>query len=111
MNHVPRLDGPRFGPANGGAPRHLVVLLHGWGADGNDLIGLAPPMSQLLPDAEFLSPHGPEACDANPMGRQWFPLSDMSPRTMRRGVESVAPRPCPRSGGTAARAAWPLRPR
>ena len=38
-----KLDGPSFGPHAGGAPGHLVILLHGYGADGNDLIGLAPP--------------------------------------------------------------------
>ncbi|MCP4330247.1 MAG: alpha/beta fold hydrolase [Alphaproteobacteria bacterium] len=91
MPDSPALDGPGFGPASGGAPRQLVVLLHGWGADGNDLIGLAPPMSRFLPDAEFLSPNGPEPCDANPMGRQWFPLSDMSPDEMLRGAKGVAP--------------------
>jgi phospholipase/carboxylesterase len=72
------LSGPRFGPAAGGAPRQLVILLHGWGADGNDLIGLAPPLSQVLPHAEFLSPDAPFPCDAG-MGRQWFSLGDRSP--------------------------------
>ncbi|MCW5770573.1 MAG: alpha/beta fold hydrolase [Rhodospirillaceae bacterium] len=72
------LTGPRFGPASGGAPRQLVVLLHGWGADGNDLIGLAPPLSQILPHAEFLSPDAPYPCEAG-FGRQWFSLGDRSP--------------------------------
>lgn len=86
-----KLDGPRFGPAAGGAARQLVVLLHGWGADGNDLIGLAPYMARLLPHAAFVSPHGPEPCDANPMGRQWFSLNDRSASQMRLGAETVAP--------------------
>jgi len=87
----PKLDGPTFGPARGGAPDSLVVLLHGWGADGNDLIGLAPPLSQRLPGALFLSPNGPEPCDANPMGRQWFALTDRGPAQMRAGADAVAP--------------------
>jgi phospholipase/carboxylesterase len=53
------LDGPRLGPAAGGKPRRLVLLLHGVGADGNDLIGLAPYFAQALPDAAFVSPDGP----------------------------------------------------
>ena len=52
------LEGPSFGPAAGGRPRSLVVLLHGLGADGNDLIQLAPYWADLLPGTEFLSPHG-----------------------------------------------------
>jgi phospholipase/carboxylesterase len=78
MNFAPALSGPRFGPAKGGAPRQLVVLLHGWGADGNDLIGLAPALAPVLPEAEFLSPDGPFPCDAG-FGRQWFSLGDRAP--------------------------------
>jgi phospholipase/carboxylesterase len=91
MPEHPKLDGPHFGPAVGGAPSHLVILLHGWGADGNDLIGLAPYMARYLPDAEFVAPHGPEPCDANPMGRQWFGLTDRTPRRMLTGAQAVAP--------------------
>ncbi len=79
MNFATALEGPRFGPARGGTPKQLVVLLHGWGADGNDLIGLAPALAPVLPEAEFLSPDGPFACDAG-FGRQWFSLGDRSPQ-------------------------------
>ena len=78
MNFATALDGPRFGPARGGQPKQLVVLLHGWGADGHDLIGLAPALAPVLPEAEFLSPDGPFECDAG-FGRQWFSLGDRSP--------------------------------
>jgi phospholipase/carboxylesterase len=78
MNFPEPLSGPRFGPARGGQPKQLVVLLHGWGADGNDLIGLAPALAPVLPEAEFLSPDGPFPCDAG-FGRQWFSLGDRSP--------------------------------
>ncbi len=70
---LPQLTGPSFGPAAGGAPKQLVILLHGYGANGDDLIGLAPPLAQVLPNAEFLSPNAPYPCAANPFGGfQWF---------------------------------------
>jgi phospholipase/carboxylesterase len=68
------LAGPAFGPANGGAAEWLVVLLHGVGANGNDLIGLAPVFGQMVPAARVLAPDGPEPCDMAPFGRQWFSL-------------------------------------
>src|SRR3546814_9373343 len=57
------LDGPRLDPADGGAAKALVVMLHGVGADGNDLIGIAPLWAQLLPGVAFVSPNAPEPCD------------------------------------------------
>lgn len=79
------LDGPRL-PAARGDAKELVILLHGLGADGNDLIGLAEHWVDLLPDAEFVSPHAPEACDMAPMGRQWFSLRDRSPESVLAGA-------------------------
>ena len=74
---VPRpLTGPAFGPADAGRAEWLVVLLHGLGADGNDLIGLAPVFGQFVPSARVLAPDAPEACDMAPFGRQWFSLQD-----------------------------------
>lgn len=84
------LSGPEFGPAAGGAPEQIVVLLHGWGADGNDLIGLAPVWSQVLPNALFVSPHGPQVCDVG-MGRQWFSLDDRRPEALLAGAQAAAP--------------------
>jgi phospholipase/carboxylesterase len=72
MRDLIDLSGPSFGPAAGGKPRHLVILLHGYGADGNDLLGLAPHWSRLLPDTQFIAPHAPFPCEAAPFGRQWF---------------------------------------
>ena len=54
------IDGPRWGPAEGGKPRKLVVLLHGLGADGFDLIDLAPDWGKAVPNALFVAPHAPE---------------------------------------------------
>ncbi|MGB1035735.1 MAG: alpha/beta hydrolase [Candidatus Puniceispirillales bacterium] len=56
------------------SPQQLIVLLHGWGADGSDLIDLAPHLSARFPHAVICAPDGPEPCTANPMGRQWFDL-------------------------------------
>lgn len=91
-----RLDGPRFGPAAGGGgggrpPRQLVVLLHGVGADGADLIALAPVWAEVLPDAAFVAPDAPSPCDMAPFGRQWFSLADRDPARMAEGVRGVAP--------------------
>ena len=85
------IDGPRLPPASGGVPRQLVVFLHGYGADGNDLIGLGREWARLLPHAAFVSPHAPEACGAAPMGRQWFDLTLRDPGEMVRGVSRAAP--------------------
>ena len=68
------LEGPR-GEAKSGEAKSLVILLHGYGADGNDLIGLAGPMASALADTEFVSPNAPEPCAAAPSGRQWFPIT------------------------------------
>lgn len=86
-----RLSGPSRPPATGGKPRRLVILLHGLGADGNDLIGLAPYWARLLPDAEFVSPNAPFPCDMAPSGYQWFSAQDRSPPAVLAGVRAAAP--------------------
>jgi phospholipase/carboxylesterase len=85
------LDGPRLPPAAGGAPRQLVVFLHGYGADGNDLIGLGREWARLLPHAAFVSPHAPEPCAGAPMGRQWFNLTFRQAGELVTGVKHAAP--------------------
>ena len=71
MPEIPTLDGPRRAPASGGAPDSLVILLHGIGADGRDLIGLAPDLADVLPGTAFVSPDAPFRCDFAPFGYQW----------------------------------------
>jgi phospholipase/carboxylesterase len=85
------LSGPSQPPASGGAPRQLVILLHGLGADGNDLIGLASYWTRLLPDAEFVSPNAPFPCDMAPYGFQWFSARDQSREARLAGVRAAAP--------------------
>src|ERR1700745_3060187 len=88
---MPCLSGPSRPPASGGKPRRLVILLHGLGADGNDLIGLAPYWARLLPNGEFVSPNAPFPCDTVPYGYQWFSSQDRSPEAVLGGVRAAAP--------------------
>ena len=90
-SQFPLLDGPRLAPASGGPARQLIILMHGVGADGNDLIGLAPHIAEALPDAAFVSPHAPFPYDMAPFGRQWFSLIDRSPSRLLDGVRIAAP--------------------
>ncbi|MCP3969335.1 MAG: prolyl oligopeptidase family serine peptidase [Rhodobacteraceae bacterium] len=60
--------------AASGTTKSVVVFLHGYGADGADLLGLADPLAEHLPDTVFLAPNAPERCVNNPMGYQWFPV-------------------------------------
>ena len=57
-----------------GRATSLVILLHGYGADGNDLLGLADPLGAHLLGTAFVAPDAPEPCAGNPFGRQWFPI-------------------------------------
>lgn len=84
------IDGPRIQPKSGQA-KQLVVFLHGYGADGNDLIELGRQWRQLLPDAAFVSPHAPERCALSPAGRQWFPLTMRDPDERWRGAIAARP--------------------
>lgn len=84
------LDGPRLGPASGGSADSLVVLVHGYGADGRDLFDLAPIWARDVPGAAFVAPHAPFVCADSPMGRQWFPLWDRSEGQLVAGVQEAA---------------------
>ena len=84
------LDGPRLEPKSGPA-RRLVVFLHGYGADGNDLIDIGRAWQPLLPDAAFVSPHAPEPCGQAPVGRQWFELTFRNPNERWVGANKAAP--------------------
>jgi phospholipase/carboxylesterase len=84
------LDGPRL-PPQSGAPQQLVVFLHGYGADGNDLIAIGRAWQEYLPHAAFASPHAPEPCGQAPSGRQWFPLTFRDPNERWLGVKKAAP--------------------
>ena len=83
------LNGPTLPPVRGPAT-HLVVLVHGYGADGQDLLGLAPHWQSLLPTAAFAAPNAPMRIPGGP-GYQWFPISRIDPHEMRKGVEAAGP--------------------
>jgi phospholipase/carboxylesterase len=84
------LDGPRLAPRSGKA-KHLVVFLHGYGADGNDLIEIGRAWQNLLPSAAFVSPHAPHPCGQAPSGREWFPLTFRNVEERWTGVTMAAP--------------------
>ena len=84
------LDGPRL-DVRGGQAKRLVVFLHGYGADGNDLIEIGKAWQPLLPDTAFVSPHAPEPCGQAPTGRQWFNLTFRTPNERWDGSRKAAP--------------------
>jgi phospholipase/carboxylesterase len=85
------LTGPRLAPRSRGPARSLVIFLHGFGADGNDLIELGRAWQPLLPDTAFVSPHAPERCAQAATGRQWFSLTFRDPNERWTGVNKAAP--------------------
>lgn len=84
------LDGPRIA-ARSRQARQLVVFLHGYGADGKDLIEIGRQWQAWLPDAEFVAPHAPDRCAQSPAGRQWFALSTRGDGERWDGVNQAAP--------------------
>ncbi|MEM8838621.1 MAG: phospholipase, partial [Pseudomonadota bacterium] len=95
MPHAP-LDGPRH-EASSGTTKSLVILTHGYGASGHDLIELGKQLAPAFPNTTFVAPNAPEPCAIAPEGYQWFPLSPNPPGSFRPpeeyygGVESAAP--------------------
>jgi len=84
------LADPSWGPASKGVARQLIVLCHGVGADGHDMIDLAPYWGRALPDAVFVAPDAPEPFDMAPAGRQWFSIGDLDPAKLGSGVRRAA---------------------
>ena len=87
---IGNIDGPRMPPAAGGKPTSLVILLHGYGSNGADLISLAPYWAKLLPNTQFVSPNAPEPVAMAPGGYQWFPVARLDPREAEQGVTRAA---------------------
>ena len=84
------LSGQRLAPLQGPAT-NLVVLVHGYGADGNDLISLAGHWEALLPTTEFVAPNAPDRVPGAPSGFQWFGLTRMDPNELAKGVAAAGP--------------------
>lgn len=86
-----KLNGPFKLPNNNQKPDKLVIFLHGVGADGYDLIGLAPEIEQVLPNAVFLSPNAPFPYDEFPAGYQWFSLRDRNEDVLYQEIQATLP--------------------
>lgn len=80
------------GPAGGGRPEQLVMLIHGYGANAQDLIDLADLFAPHLPDAHFIAPNAPDACEIAPIGLQWFSLTDDTLHQRWLGTNAAAPK-------------------
>ncbi len=77
-------------PLSNGAPKQIVVFLHGYGSNGQDLISLAPYFANALPDAVFVSPDAPYPCEVG-MGYQWFSLAEYTPVKLLEGAQQAHP--------------------
>lgn len=84
-------NGASLKPLSGGAPKQIIMLLHGFGSSGSDMIALAPHWQDVLPDALFLAPHAPQRCAMMASGYQWWGLSGLAPSALAAGAASAAP--------------------
>jgi phospholipase/carboxylesterase len=84
------IDGPRVPPARGGKADALVILLHGYGSNGADLISLAPYWQNALPGAAFAAPNAIEPIPGMREAYQWFPITQLDPNLMEQGVRGAA---------------------
>jgi phospholipase/carboxylesterase len=91
MTTPPKLTGPSLPPAAGGAPREIVLLVHGYGSNGADLLGLAPLWRHAHPHALFVAPNAPERCIGAPGGYQWWALTEISRAGIAAGAARAAP--------------------
>ena len=91
MTELTRLKGPMAAPASGRDPRSMVILLHGYGSNGADLMGLVPYWRASLPDTVFMAPDAPEICAGAPGGYQWWSLTDLGRESRAAGVRQAAP--------------------
>ena len=85
------LSGPIVMPVSGHKPKHIVIFIHGYGSNGDDLIGLAPYWQGALPDTVFVAPNGPAPCPGTPSGYQWWPPATLSVEERAAGARQAAP--------------------
>ncbi len=76
--------------ARSGKASSLVILVHGYGADGADLLGLADPLGEHMPDTVFVAPNAPNRCSNNPMGYEWFPIPWLDGSSEEAAAEGMA---------------------
>jgi phospholipase/carboxylesterase len=85
------VNGASLKPRSGQPPENIVLLLHGFGSSGSDMIALAPAWQEALPDTLFLAPHAPQRCGMMGAGYQWWGLSGFAPSALAAGAASAAP--------------------
>ncbi len=85
------MNGSSLQPLSGGPPRQIILLLHGYGSNGADLISLAPHWQRELPDTLFLAPNAPQRCGDMASGFQWWPLTAFNPSALAAGAAGAAP--------------------
>lgn len=85
------VNGASLKPRTGARPKKIVLLLHGFGSSGTDMISLAPQWQDALPDTLFLAPHAPQRCGMMGAGYQWWGLSGFAPSALAAGAASAAP--------------------
>ena len=85
------IDGPRLAPRDGSKPKKLVICLHGYGSNGQDLIGLGQHWARDLPHVQWVSPDAPDAVPGAPNGFQWFPISNLDPQRIEAGAATAGP--------------------
>ncbi|WP_236643600.1 alpha/beta hydrolase [Flavisphingopyxis soli] len=85
------VNGASLKPRSGAEPKQIVLLLHGFGSSGTDMIALAPHWQDAMPDALFLAPHAPQRCGTMGAGYQWWGLSGFAPAALAAGAASAAP--------------------
>ena len=90
MNDLPELSGPEAEPASGGPAKQLIIFVHGYGADGNDLFSLSQYFAQVAPDAAFISPNAPYRCSGAPFGYQWYDVWMQDPDERLAAIRSTA---------------------
>jgi phospholipase/carboxylesterase len=85
------IDGPRLGPRDGQPPKKLVIFVHGYGSNGQDLIGLGQHWAPALPSVQWVSPNAPDPVPGSVGGYEWFPISNLDPARIEAGAEAAAP--------------------
>lgn len=85
------VNGASLQPRSGLPPEKIVLLLHGFGSSGADMIALAPQWQEALPTTLFLAPHAPQRCAMMAAGYQWWGLSGFAPSALAAGAASAAP--------------------
>ncbi len=91
MTFAKIVNGASLKPLSGGPPKKIVMLLHGFGSSGTDMIALAPSWQDAMPDALFLAPHAPQRCSMMGSGYQWWGLAGFAPSALAAGASSAAP--------------------